>query len=120
MKKLKKPAGYKIHINKPTWLFKGPFGWYNINYKVINIYPTKAMPTWFGLRDFMTNMVLRHELGHAQGIKGCNKPWCVMFEAEMLKEKWREVWWERPLAAFFNVFNGFRFCKTHEKQVEWK
>ena len=112
--KLKAPPTYTIVITKPKWIFRGPFGYHFANQRLIEIYPPKW--AWF-LRCWITNLILKHEVGHAWGIQGCSKPWCLMFEAMMWKSKWKDVWWERPIAMFFGLFNWYRFCKKHAKEI---
>lgn len=115
--KLKAPPTYTIVITKPKWIFRGPFGYHFANQRLIEIYPPKW--AWF-LRCWITNLILKHEVGHAWGIQGCSKPWCLMFEAMMWKSKWKDVWWERPIAMFFGLFNWYRFCKKHNQELERK
>ena len=104
------PKGWNILISKPSWRFKGPFGYHFPNQQHIEVYPPKW--AWF-----LEGLILRHELGHAWGIRGCNKMYCLMFEAREWKSKWKDVWWEKPLAMFFGLFNGYRFCKQHREQI---
>ena len=104
------PKGWIILISKPSWRFKGPFGYHFVNQQRIEVHPLKW--AWFS-----GGLILQHELGHAWGIRGCSKMYCLMFEAHTWKEKWKDVWWEKPLATLFGLFNCYRFCKQHREQV---
>ncbi|KKM87107.1 hypothetical protein LCGC14_1272200 [marine sediment metagenome] len=115
MKQLKQPTDYTIEIKKSSWF--GPFGYYYSSRKLIEIFPPKIIPVWFGIRKWFINITLNHEFGHTYGIRGCPKPWCLMFEAQTWKEKWKDIWWERVLMAFFTVFNRFDFCKECSKKL---
>ncbi len=116
MKQLKQPSDYKIVIKNSSWF--GPFGYYYSSRKLIEIYPPVWALPWFGIRKWLVGRILEHELGHTRGITGCKKPWCLMFEAKMWKEKWKDIWWERFISPFFLIFNGFDFCKEHKEYLK--
>lgn len=117
MNRLLLPKNWTIYETKPSWRFN-KFGYCWKSQKRIEIYPPIWVPTWFGMRRWWINMTVNHELGHAWGVIGCNRPWCRMFEAMAWKPTWKDVWWEKVLAGFFGIFNGFRMCKKHRIEVE--
>jgi len=95
----------------------GPYGIYwkdGEGYGHIIIYSPAWLSGW-RLRLFVS-LTRKHERGHAWGIVGCWKPWCLMFEAMMWKSKWKDVWWEK-LAGLIMFFNGFRFCGDCRKWI---
>jgi len=110
------PQGWIVIIHKPCWHF-GPFGRYAVKLKRIDIYPPHWVPKSFGLRRWVIEKSRQHELAHAWGIKGCKRPWCLMFEASAWRRQWKEPWWEK-LAGFFQACNRFGFCREHEKYLE--
>lgn len=93
----------------------GPYGYYWRAEKRIVIYSPAWLSGW-RLRIFM-DLTRKHERGHAWGIKGCKKPWCLMFEAEQWKPEWKDVWWEK-LAGLLMIFNGFRFCSACTETIK--
>ena len=116
MKQLKQPTDYKIDIKKPSWF--GPFGMYYPTKKLIEIFPPKIIPTWFGIRKWFINMTLNHEYGHAYGIRGCPKPWCLMFEMETWHKELKDIWIEKVICVPFLIFNRFNFCKEHKEYLK--
>lgn len=110
------PRGWMVYIKNPEWHF-GPFGMCYWNKRIIEIRPPKWIPKWFGLRRWWIDKTEQHELGHAWGIRGCKKPWCLMFEAKMWSKKWKDVWWEKVIAMVFQPFNGFDFCRSHKEFI---
>jgi len=116
---MKIPEGWAVSVRLPSWVF-GTFGWTHQNQQLIEIYPPKWIPSWGGLRDWWVKKTIEHELGHAWGIKGCKKPWCLMFESEELWPGHKEAWWEELLSVPFRLLYRFRFCKEHRRYLEQK
>jgi len=107
--KLTIPKGWKVEYKSSIVPCHGNFGWISHGTKTITICVNNS---------FAKTITLRHETGHAWGIKGCSKPWCVMFEAMIWNKKWKDVWWEKVLAAVFGFFNFYRFCKKHKEELK--
>ena len=107
-------TGWTLNINKPKWIFN-KFGYYYKKEKRIEINPPIWIPRLFWLRKVFINLVSKHEIYHSYGIKGCRKVYCIMFETEMFKDKWKDVWWEKVLSFPFQLFYGFRLCKNHKE-----
>lgn len=110
------PEDYTVIVHKPIWNWD-MLGLHSSYNKEIHLWPWKLIPKWFGLRNKVFELTWKHEAGHAWGIEGCSKPWCLMFEAKMWKDKWNNVWWEQVLATIFGVFNKMRFCKKHRDYI---
>ena len=100
-----------MEIVRKKYKFGGTFGYYNHVTKVI----TLSTPSWFP--EFLNKKVLDHEKLHYIGIKGCSKPWCLMFETKMWNEKWVDPWWEKLFPLVCLPFNLFRLCKKHRIRV---
>ncbi len=115
MMKLPVPDEWTIKYEEVRF-FHSPLGFYRSKEKLIVIYVPKWLPDW-GKRIYKS-VLLKHELGHAWGIKGCWKPWCIVFEMFTWSEKLRDVWLERVIGSIFNLFNGFRFCRKHKRLLE--
>lgn len=115
MEKYPVPKHTVYYKGAPRW--KGPFGWHVMPVGSspgrLEIYPCKWVPRIFGLRKFSNKITWNHEASHLWGIKGCWKPWCLVFEAMIWNEKWKDIWWERILSAIFGLFNGYRLCSNH-------
>ena len=84
------------------------YGYHWMSRKHIVIYLPEGLPKW--LLKIYIHLTRKHERGHAWGIVGCWKPWCLMFEAFEWKLEWKDVWWEK-LAGGLMLFNCFRLCK---------
>ena len=113
---IKLPKDWVLNINKPSWIFN-LFGYYYSKEKRIEINPPIWIPRLFWLRKLFINLISNHEITHSWGIIGCKKPWCLMFEAEMFKAKWKDVWWEKVISFPFQLLNGFRSCKFHRHEL---
>tara|TARA_Y100000310_G_scaffold320067_1_gene376093 strand:- start:1267 stop:1617 length:351 start_codon:yes stop_codon:yes gene_type:complete len=107
----KLPEGLTIHYNKVKWYYTGPFGYYYADKNLITI----STPEWFP--EYLKRKTLEHEKLHAIGVRGCSKPWCLMFESKMWNEKWKDPWWEKLFPLVCLPFNLFRMCKKHRIQV---
>lgn len=117
MNRLKIPTDYTITIKEKKSV-SGVFGYHYRTKKLIELYPPSWLTEKFGIKKYLLDKILEHELGHAWGIDGCKKPWCLIFEAKMWNEKWKDIWWERVLMAFFVGFNRFDFCKEHKEYLK--
>lgn len=93
-----------------------PFGegYYNSAKKTVYI-----RPPWFPF-FFLLPLIKKHEYGHSWGIKMCDKPWCIMFEAMVWRRTWKDIWWEKALMFFCCPFNLFRFCREHKELLNEK
>ncbi|MGA1871444.1 MAG: hypothetical protein ACMUJM_23185 [bacterium] len=98
----------------------GPFGMCFLKKRQIEVYPPWWLPAHGkseGSYSLSERAIITHELAHAWGLKGCNRPWCLMYEpdrtgcspdnriVEMLA---------KPLQLLF----GFRFCSKCRKYLE--
>lgn len=110
------PEGYKIEIIDKTWeKFDWSFGycWWDER-KLIHLYNFKFLPKF--LNKIIQYFVLKHELGHAWGVVGCSKPWCLMFEGGHTKWLSKDSKWEvivMPLQFLF----GLRYCDSCNKII---
>jgi len=112
------PQGWIVVVHKPSWHF-GPFGRYAVKLKRIDIYPPRWIPKRFGLRSWWIERTRAHELAHAWGIKGCKRPWCLMFELQSWKRSWKDSWLGR-FAIPFQATNRFKFCASCEEFLHRK
>lgn len=58
----------------------------------------------FDFGNTIVNIILKHEAGHAWGIDGCKKMWCLMFESDN--------WFIERLAIIPQLLFGIRPCKA--------
>jgi predicted Zn-dependent protease len=101
---LKYPDGITVTHGKPRGLFK-PFAAYSPKRNEIVIY-NPAPQTPKKINRMAENALLRHELGHAWGIRSCPKKRCLIYENE---NRLIELL-VKPLQALY----GFDFCKDCE------
>ncbi|MFH1953155.1 MAG: hypothetical protein ABIL06_16245 [Pseudomonadota bacterium] len=108
------PPGWKETFYDMPCFGGGPYGYYWRDRKEIVIYSPAWLSGW-RLKLFVS-LTQKHERGHAWGIVGCWKPWCLMFEAMKWRPQWKDAWWEK-LAGLIMLFNGFRFCGDCRKWI---
>jgi len=87
-----------IEKNAPGY---NKMAFYNLAKKAIYIRYKKD--TWFEIH------ARNHEIGHSYEIKGCKRPWCLLFELEQWKKSWKDSIWEK-LAAPLQFLRGLRYC----------
>lgn len=100
MEKFRLPELWAGHTTEPVW--GKPYGWCFRSRKLIEIYPPKWIPAWFGLRDFFSRVTWNHECLHAWGNPGCSNPFCPGYEGPN---------WKEYLAMPLQLLNGLAFCK---------
>lgn len=100
MKKFDVPPGVStVFHNRARW--RKPFGYWHARDRLIEVWPCAWIPTWFGLQRKAERLTFNHEVLHAWGNPGCDRPWCLGYEGATWKE-----WLAMPV----QLLAGFRFC----------
>ena len=115
------PPGWTEKENYDIETCHGRTGYYVGSTKTIYLCSPRLswLPGWLGriARASVLRLTRKHERGHAHGIKGCKRPWCIMFEAFTWKATWKDCRWERWLMAVCGLFTFFHFCKECRKHL---
>ncbi|MGA1825859.1 MAG: hypothetical protein ACMUIP_14485 [bacterium] len=122
------PKEWRISVEERSGC--GPFGMCYPNKKQIKVFPPWWLPAQGKSEDtqgksyresygFVERAIINHELAHAWGIKGCKRPWCLMYEPDQTGCSPDNRLIEMLVKPFQVVF-GFHFCGTCRKFLEEK
>jgi hypothetical protein len=106
MDTFKLPEGW-TYILHPEVKWEKPYGWYKRSTKTIEVWPCGLVPNIFNLRNKAIKLTYNHEVLHAWGNKGCDKPWCLGFESSNAVEN---------MSVIAQLLYGLRFC---DKCLSW-
>lgn len=108
------PAGWTEKVSWQGSDCLGRTGYYVSKLKIIYLCPPRLtwLPVWVRnrVRHAVLHLTRKHERGHAHGIDGCKRPWCIMFEAATWRATWKDCGWERWLMTVCGAFTLYGFC----------
>jgi hypothetical protein len=108
MKRLSLPKGWTVEKKKAPDN-KKILGEYWLQEKKICLYPR-----WWTF-GFIMNIVKKHEIGHANGLAGHKKVYCLMHEN---KDNWLEKIEAAIPVLVHRLFTGDWLCKDCRKDID--